>query len=111
MITSTARVPTDAAARYAKQLVAHLGRKVPVVELADGASRLTLSSGTGTVRPLDTALVLVAEAEDEDALRSVEDVLSRHLVRFGARRELTVGWTASPPGTTGSPAPDSKHSH
>ena len=94
MITSTARVPTDAAARYAKQLVAHLGRKVLVVELADGASRLTLSSGTGTVRPLDTALEMVAEAEDQDSLVQVQDVLSRHLVRFGARRELSVEWTA-----------------
>ena len=94
MITSTARVPTDAAARYAKQLVAHLGRKVLVVELADGASRLTLSSGTGTVRPLDTALEMVAEAEDQDSLVQVQDVLSRHLVRFGARRQLSVAWTA-----------------
>ena len=30
MLTSTAVVPTDAAARYAKQLLAHLGRKAGV---------------------------------------------------------------------------------
>ena len=35
MLTSTAVVPTDAAARYAKQLLAHLGRKAGV-EPVDG---------------------------------------------------------------------------
>lgn len=111
MIASTASVATDAAARYAKQLVAHLGRKVPVVSLPDGTSRLTLSAGTGTVWALDDALVLGAEAEDEDALANVQDVLSRHLIRFGARRELSVEWTPGPPisGTFPPSAPGRSH--
>ena len=33
MPTSTAAVPTDAAERYAKQLLAHIGRKNPVEPL------------------------------------------------------------------------------
>jgi hypothetical protein len=36
---------------------------------------------------------MIAEAVDEESLRHVEDVLARHLERFGARRELVVTWT------------------
>ena len=95
MVTSTAVVPTDAAARYAKQLLAHLGRKAGVEPLEgepDGG-RLRLSAGTGLVRPRADHLVLEAVADDAESLALVEDVLGRHLERFGARRELTVSWT------------------
>ena len=50
--TSTAVVATDAAARYAKQLLSHLGRKAGV-EPVDGepdGGLLRLSAGTGIVR-------------------------------------------------------------
>jgi hypothetical protein len=94
VLTSTAVVTTDAAARYAKQLLAHLGRKAGV-EPVDGdpdAGRLTLSAGVGIVRPRADHLLLEASADDEASLALVEDVLGRHLERFGARRELTVSW-------------------
>ena len=92
MVTSTAVVPTDAAARYAKQLLAHLGRKAGVepVEGDPDAGVLHLSAGTGVVRPRADHLLLEASAADADSLAAVEDVLGRHLERFGARRELTV---------------------
>lgn len=92
--TSRAVVPTDAPARYAKQLLAHLGRKAGVqpVDGEPDAGRLTLSAGTGIVRPQTDHLVLEAVAPDAESLAVVEDVLKRHLERFGARRELTVTW-------------------
>jgi uncharacterized protein len=99
LLTSTAVVPTDAAARYAKQLLAHLGRKAGV-EPVDGepdGGRLTLSAGTGIVRPRADHLVMEALAPDADSLGVVEDVLARHLERFGARRELTVTWQRNTP--------------
>ena len=94
MYTSTAVVPTDAAARYAKQLLAHLGRKAGVEPVAGDpdAGVLHLSAGTGVVRPRADHLLLEASAADADSLAAVEDVLGRHLERFGARRELTVTW-------------------
>jgi hypothetical protein len=91
-------VPTDAAVRYAKQLLAHLGRK-NTVELLDGepdAGRLVFAYGTGTVRPATDRLVLDATAPDAEGLAHVEDVLARHLERFGARRELIVRWQPEP---------------
>jgi hypothetical protein len=97
-LVSTAVVPTDAAGRYAKQLLAHLGRKAGVEPL-DGepeGGRLTLSAGTGLVRPRADHLLLEAVAPDAESLAVVEDVLARHLERFGARRELTVSWRREP---------------
>jgi uncharacterized protein len=91
---ASAVVPTDAAARYAKQLLAHLGRK-NAVEALDGVpdgGRLVFGYGVGTVRPEQEALVLVAEGADPESLARVQDVLQRHLERFGARRELVVSW-------------------
>lgn len=96
-LRARAVVPTDAAARYAKQLLAHLGRKVavePIEGSADGG-RLVFDYGAGTVRPEPHGLVLVAEAEDAESLSRVQDVLQRHLERFGARRELAVTWEST----------------
>ena len=94
MPTSTAYVATDAAPRYAQQLAAHLGRKVPVTD-TDTGPRLTFDAGTGDIRAEAAQLVLTATAADDEALAVVEDVLGRHLERFGQRNELTVTWTRS----------------
>jgi len=93
--TSIATVPTDAAERYAKQLLAHLGRKntVEPVEGAAEAGRLLFAYGIGIVRPEAGRLVLEATAADDESLARVQDVLGRHLERFGARRELVVHWS------------------
>ena len=94
MPTSQAKVATDAAPRYAKQLLSHLGHRAQVVALEgvpDGG-KLVFAYGTGTVQPAGDHILLVAEAGDEESLRHVEDVLARHLERFGARRELVVTW-------------------
>ena len=78
MLTSTAVVPTDAASRYAKQLLSHLGRKAGVepVEGDPEAGLLRLSSGVGVVRPRADHLILEASAADDEALAAVEDVLA-----------------------------------
>jgi hypothetical protein len=95
--TATAVVATEAAARYAKQLLAHLGRKNPVepVPGEPDSGRLAFSYGSGTVRVEPGRLVLEAAAADGESLARVQDVLGRHLERFGARRELSVHWTTT----------------
>jgi len=89
-------VATETPERYAKQLVSHLGHRVAVEETPDG-SVLTFGSGRGVVRTTGAAVVLVAEADGEKALADVQDVLGRHLVRFGAKADLTVTWSAPAP--------------
>ena len=98
-LTSVAVVTTDAAARYAKQLLSHVGRKAtvePVEDEHDGG-RLVFSYGTGTLRAREGRLVMEASAGDAESLAHVEDVLGRHLERFGARHRLRVTWQREDP--------------
>jgi len=92
--TSTAAVATDRAPRYGKQLVSHLGRRAVgnwdenttsgTLDMFDGAAFVRLSS-------TPEALLIEVSADAED-LATYEDVVGRHLVRFGERDELTVRW-------------------
>lgn len=91
-LTSVARVATDRAERYAKQLGEHMGRKVPMEETPEGRT-LTLAGGTCLLAVTDTALVLTATAPEAEALARVQDVVGRHVLRFGARDDLQVDWS------------------
>ena len=64
---------------------------------------LRLGSGTCELRPQADALVLSASAPDPETLATVEDVVGRHLVRFGARAGLSVEWSS---GTRNEAVPD-----
>jgi len=95
MLLSIAVVTTDASARYGKQLLSHLGHKVRMEPLPDQptpSGRLIFAYGVGTVLPMPGQLVLRATAGDAESLARVQDVLQRHLEKFGARRELVVTW-------------------
>jgi len=91
-VTSTAAVATDRPGRYAKQLVAHLSRR--------SAGEWDEESGTGWIEfssaraeltsGADVLNLLVRAAPGE--LDRYEDVVGRHLVRFGTRDELVVRW-------------------
>jgi hypothetical protein len=95
VLTSTARVPAERPERYVKQIVSHLAHRrttrwqppdAGVVEWPDGRCGLVCASG---------ALILTATGEDAEALARVQDVIGRHLERFGTRDGLEVNW--SPP--------------
>ncbi len=91
-LTSHAAVVTDRPERYAKQLLSHLGRKAEVREEADG-SRLVIGAGSCLVAPGTGVLDLHAQAPDAEMLGVVQDVIGRHLVRFGEKDELVVDWS------------------
>lgn len=91
---SVAVVATDRPARYAKQLASHLGRRARTT-WDDDTRRGTVAfgdDGDGAVLTCrDDALVLELTASPAVVAR-LEDVLGRHLVRFGSRDELVVTW-------------------
>ena len=97
---STARVATGRAPRYGKQLVSHLSRR------RDGA--WDDEAGTGWIDFGESRAELTADADaltirldaTPERLAAMEDVVGRHLVRFGTRDELVVRWTRAD-GTTG----------
>jgi hypothetical protein len=95
-LVSRADVLTTTPERYAKQLVSHLGHRVPVESTADG-ELLRFDRGRGLVQVGEGVLVLRAEADDEEALAVVQDVLGRHLMKFGVKQELTVTWSTPAP--------------
>jgi hypothetical protein len=92
MASSQARVSTDRPERYLTQLCKHFSHKLPV-EFTDSEGKLTFSSGVCHLRAESGTLVLDATAADAESLDRTEDVVARHLVRFGARNELVVTWT------------------
>ncbi|RSN15594.1 DUF2218 domain-containing protein [Nonomuraea sp. WAC 01424] len=95
MLRSTAHVATDRPERYAKQLVSHLGHKAAAEHTGSGCATITFRSGACSLRSSQGVLVLVVEAADLDALGGVQDVVTRHLLRFAAHEELHVDWTGS----------------
>jgi caffeoyl-CoA O-methyltransferase len=90
---STARVETGRPERYIKQLVAHLGRKTPAELGDDGRGTITLRQGRCELIPASAVLELTAIADDAEALVAVQDVVTRHLLRFATQEELTVTWS------------------
>ena len=91
---SRAEVSTDAPARYAKQLVSHLGRKVAFT--TDGpTSTATVDGMTLAITVADAVLTLTVTGSDPNAVVRGEHALGGHLERFGARRDLKVTWTCT----------------
>lgn len=89
---STARVVTDRPRRYAKHLAAHFGRRIETSwDEVSGQGYLVFPHGTGTLTAEPDALLLRVEGEAQH-LGGLEDVVGRHLVRFGAKDELFVQW-------------------
>lgn len=91
---SAARITTGNGSRYLQQLCKHFAHKLPTtfdpatgridfplgpVRLAADAIGLDLSLGTATA----------------DGRATLEDVVSRHLVRFAFRETLEVAWVRS----------------
>src|SRR6188472_1936051 len=91
MTQSQARVSTSRPDRYAKQLVSHLGRRNPPRQEGAGM-RLTFDRGSSVVTPGEDFLLLQAYADTAEDLAFVEDVVARHLLRFGEQDQLTVQW-------------------
>jgi hypothetical protein len=92
MMQSVARVPTGQPERYLKQLVSHLGRRRTTELLAPGHGVITFDDGRCTLTAEEGVLVLTAMAVDLAALARIQDVVGRHLERFGTRAELRVRW-------------------
>ncbi len=103
MPISTASVATDRPGRYAKQLASHLSRRVTTSWDDDsGRGWVELGDGRADLTAVDGALDMRIESNDAGDIARFEDVLGRHLVRFGKKDELIVQWTRDDgtPGTS-----------
>ncbi|MEU6772229.1 DUF2218 domain-containing protein [Streptomyces sp. NPDC046759] len=94
MPITTARVATARPARYLRQLVSHMGHKAAAALTPDGRGTITVAAGTCSLTPSPDRLELTATAADAESLARVQDVITRHLLRFATQEELTVEWSA-----------------
>jgi hypothetical protein len=121
MPTAEARIPTTRASRYIDQLCGHLsqmsrmrhhtpaGHRTPTghggrmpppvqhVDRSDTSGTIRFSSGRCTLQAASDMLVLRVDADDEDALRQLQDGITRRLETIGRRDHLTVHWHRSDP--------------
>jgi hypothetical protein len=96
MMSAHAEVATSTPDRFIRQLVSHLGRKAATGLQPDGTGLITIQDGQCTLIAREELLVLEATADSDQGLARVQDVVGRHLERFGARAALRVQWTAGP---------------
>ena len=114
MLSAEACVQTERPSRYLVQLCQHfshkggfLGHRRPAfltpehmnVEWTENHGMVSFGWGRCTMQADPDTLMLRAEADNEEDLRRVQDVVARHLGRFGRRDHLTVNWQR--PGTPG----------
>ncbi|STC70126.1 DUF2218 domain-containing protein [Corynebacterium pilosum] len=100
LLTSTARVQTDRAARYGKQLASHFSRKLNTHWDSDAARGSLEFPGEG-VEGKPTQVDLIASDDvlmmnitaDEETVERLERVVAVHLIRFGMKDNLEVTWT------------------
>lgn len=109
-IGSRADVATGAPARYAKQLVAHLGRKLVFTgDAVTTPATAVIGAATAGIVVGEGVLTLEAAGDDEESVARAEHVLGSHLERFAQREALTVRWVrdAGAPTLTTTPPEES----
>jgi DHA1 family bicyclomycin/chloramphenicol resistance-like MFS transporter len=92
-VTSVATVATERAPRYGKQLVSHLGRRaVGTWDEATESGTLVMGEAAQVTLTSTPSALLIEIRSPNDTIANFEDVVARHLERFGDRDELKVVW-------------------
>lgn len=79
---SSASLEIERPERWAKQLASHIGNRAEVSTHA-GLSTISFGfGGSGTISTSETAVLLTAEADSEENLQRIQEVLGSHLLRF-----------------------------
>jgi caffeoyl-CoA O-methyltransferase len=92
MLYARAEVVTSTPDRFIRQLVSHLSHKATTELQSDGAAVITVEDGQCKLTTGAEMLVLEATADSTQGLAHIQDVVGRHLERFGARAALRVDW-------------------
>jgi len=107
MLTAEARVQTANASRYLGQLCSHATKfshrlrhlhgggarpEILGVDWTDTHGTLDLSWGKCTLDADPATLTVRVDAEDEENLRRVQDIVAADLERFGRRDGVAVSW-------------------
>lgn len=109
--SSTARVACERPGRYGKQLASHFSAKLDTNwDAEEGRGYLRFDGDlAGTVELIAGEGVLLLQVDGaQDHIETLEEVVGRHLARFGARDGLVIEWhrPGGVRGTTQSAAAD-----
>ena len=98
MLYARAEVATPTPDRFIRQLVSHLSHKVVTAERqSDETAVIAVHDGQCQLTGEGELLVLEATADSAQGLAHIQDVVGRHLERFGARAALRVEWKSDGP--------------
>lgn len=82
--------------------MSHFGTKVQTELREGGGGRLVFDFGECDLESSPSGIRLTATATSREDLAKLQDVVARHLVRFGSVDELHVSWADSIEGEPGS---------
>ena len=88
---SIAEVATPLPARYLAQLCKHFQHKLDVT-FDTQSGHIVFPLGDCRLKASENILTLSVEADDQEKLAKLEDVVARHLVRFTFREEMQIDW-------------------
>lgn len=92
MLYARAEVATSTPDRFARQLISHLSHKITAEWQSGSAAVLAVDDGQCKLTTGTELLVLEATADSPQGLAHIQDVVGRHLERFGGRAALRVQW-------------------
>ncbi len=93
----TACVATPNAAKYMRQLCKHWSHKLDV-ELADGTGMVRFPTAVATMKVGADTLLVTIEADEEQTLERMKEVVASHLERFAFREApLHFVWSSDTP--------------
>ncbi|MEU7838292.1 MULTISPECIES: DUF2218 domain-containing protein [unclassified Nonomuraea] len=106
-LTQLCRHAQQMGGRKGHQIPGHLGHRPPAerpqrveAEWSDTHGTITFDWGTCTVDATDDTLELRIEADDQENVRRIEELIARNLTRFTARDPVSVEWRSKDGSTT-----------
>ncbi|WP_339486694.1 DUF2218 domain-containing protein [Pseudomonas sp. EL_65y_Pfl2_R95] len=92
-LTSSAFVSTETPARYIGRLCKHFAHKIPV-NFDEQQGQIEFEMGLALLQASDTGLQLSVQAETDEQLDRLKNVVASHFERFAWQEALTLEWTA-----------------
>ena len=91
MSSSRVEVTTEHASRYLQQLSKHWAHKFET-EFTPLSSKIALPLGDARLSANNTSLVIEVVAHKSEDLSVLQDVVQRHIERFGFKETLDFEW-------------------
>ncbi len=90
--SSVVEINTDHAGKYIQQLCKHFAHKVDV-KYDDQKGHVDFPMGVSNMTASPNTLQITSETdESEDARRTIEVIIEKHLVKFAWREEISFDW-------------------